>query len=97
MKIHKISTNIDLLKAQHIIFIELLSMKCKNYLTFHTLEGEKTEKEGLQSFHTKLPVSGSIPIIFLLQNTTTSNKCEILNNLNLKVGGSSGRVVNGCC
>ncbi len=29
---------------------------------------------------------GSIPIIFLLRITTTSNKCEMLNNLNLKVG-----------
>jgi hypothetical protein len=40
---------------------------------------------------------GSIPIIFLLRITTTSNKCEMLDNLNLKVGGSSGRVVNRCC
>jgi hypothetical protein len=44
-----------------------------------------------------LRLSGSIPIIFLLRITTTSNKCEMLNNLNLKVGGSSGRVVNRCC
>ncbi len=38
----------------------------------------------------KIGSAGIHPIIFLLQITTTSNKCEILNNLNLKVGGSRG-------
>ncbi len=40
---------------------------------------------------------GIHPDNLLLRITTTSNKCEILNNFNLKVGESSGRVVNHCC
>jgi hypothetical protein len=40
---------------------------------------------------------GIHPDNFSPSNHTTSNKCEMLNNLNLKVGGSSGRVVNLCC
>ncbi len=42
-------------------------------------------------------VLGTIPIRFLLRITTTSNKCEMLNNLNLKVGRIQWRVVNRCC
>ncbi len=40
-------------------------------------------------------VSGSVPAIFLLRITTTSNKCENLNNwkLDLKVSEFRGRVI----
>ncbi len=62
-----------------------------NLLLSHNIGSHKISLDALYRFITHEPInlyilSGTIPIIFLLRITTTSNKCEMLNNLNLKVG-----------